>query len=459
MKKAAVILLLCCSLLVRGQVCIQFDEPDRSRLPLISRTVSIDRVEGTHITAYANPEELAALAALGYNYTTTVPAEAPKSLLMATSVDQMREWNRYPTYETYLAMMQQLADSFPTLCRIDTIGRSVQNRLILCAVLNNCESLDDTYKPQFFYSSTMHGDEVCGYYLMLRLIDTLLHGYGTNAEYTRLLNTTQIYINPLSNPDGTYIGGNDNIGDAQRYNANDIDLNRNYPDPFGTAPLYPEQVENTAMINYLGAHNFRLSANLHSGAEVLNYPWDSFTSQERSHPQARWWQEVCQRFIDTSRAVDNTHFRSENRKGYICGGDWYVISNGRQDYVNVVHNCLEMTMEVAVRKLLSSEQLDVYWQFLQRPLVNYIKEIHHLPSGEAVSAVTASASFTAYPNPTGGRVCLENVAPDVAIQVCDGFGRTVLSTTAADGAVDLSSLPQGFYLLRVEGKILKIVRR
>ena len=35
MKKAAVILLLCCSLLVRGQVCIQFDEPDRSRLPLI----------------------------------------------------------------------------------------------------------------------------------------------------------------------------------------------------------------------------------------------------------------------------------------------------------------------------------------------------------------------------------------------------------------------------------------
>jgi murein tripeptide amidase MpaA len=66
---------------------------------------------------------------------------------------------------------------------------------------------------------------------MMHLIDYLLEGYGTDPRITEMIDNTEIFINPLANPDGTYHGGNNSVYGAQRYNANNIDLNRNYPDP------------------------------------------------------------------------------------------------------------------------------------------------------------------------------------------------------------------------------------
>ena len=312
---------------------------------------------------------------------------AVKAVTMASDVSQMAQWDRYPTYGTYVAMMQQWAADFPALCRLDTIGTSIQGRLILS--LEIAGNLADTTLPEFFYSSTIHGDEVTGYVMMLRLIDTLLHGYGSNPLYTQLVNTTRICINPLANPDGTYRSGDNTVQGAQRYNANYVDLNRNYPNPFGSSQANLQQ-ENAAMISYVGRHRFRLSANLHGGSEVMNYPWDCFTSAQNPHPKSAWWREVCKRLVDTIHTYTGGHFNDVTSEGYIAGGDWYVITGGRQDYMNYYHNCLELTMEVSTTKLLSSSQLPVYWNFLQHSLVNYIDMIHHL---NLVSVTSADLSM------------------------------------------------------------------
>ena len=312
---------------------------------------------------------------------------AVKAVTMAADVSQMAQWDRYPTYGTYVAMMQQWAADFPALCRLDTIGTSIQGRLILS--LEIAGNLADTTLPEFFYSSTIHGDEVTGYVMMLRLIDTLLHGYGSNPFYTRLVNTTRICINPLANPDGTYRSGDNTVQGAQRYNANYVDLNRNYPNPFGSSQANLQQ-ENAAMISYVGSHQFRLSANLHGGSEVMNYPWDCFTSAQNPHPKSSWWQEVCKRLVDTIHTYTGGHFNDVTSEGYIAGGDWYVITGGRQDYMNYYHNCLELTMEVSTTKLLGSSQLPVYWNILQHSLVNYIDMIHHL---NLVSVTSADLSM------------------------------------------------------------------
>ncbi len=312
---------------------------------------------------------------------------AVKAVTMAADVSQMAQWDRYPTYGTYVAMMQQWAADFPALCRLDTIGTSIQGRLILS--LEIAGNLADTTLPEFFYSSTIHGDEVTGYVMMLRLIDTLLHGYGSNPLYTQLVNTTRICINPLANPDGTYRSGDNTVQGAQRYNANYVDLNRNYPNPFGSSQANLQQ-ENAAMISYVGSHQFRLSANLHGGSEVMNYPWDCFTSAQNPHPKSSWWQEVCKRLVDTIHTYTGGHFNDVTSEGYIAGGDWYVITGGRQDYMNYYHNCLELTMEVSTTKLLGSSQLPVYWNILQHSLVNYIDMIHHL---NLVSVTSADLSM------------------------------------------------------------------
>ena len=86
-------------------------------------------------------------------------------------------------------------------------------------------------------------------------VDTLLTSYGTSPELTALMNTTRISINPLANPDGTYHRGDNTVQGSQRYNANYVDLNRNYPDPFNPAKAAIQQ-ENQAIMDYFAAHQF-----------------------------------------------------------------------------------------------------------------------------------------------------------------------------------------------------------
>lgn len=381
-----------------------------------------------------------------------------KAVTMAATIEEMASWNRYPTYQVYLEMMQRWAEEFPTLCHVDTIGTSVRNRLILSMYIEP-QTDDDLYRPEFFYSSTIHGDEVTGYVMMLRLIDTLLHGYGSNPQYTDLINRTRISINPLANPDGTYRRNDNTVQGSVRYNANNVDLNRNYPNPFVPvkAALQPE---NQAMIDYFAAHNFRLSANLHGGAEVMNYPWDSFTSAQMPHHDSDWWIDVCRRFVDTSRTYDNTHFRDTYSSGYTAGGDWYVITGGRQDYVNYTFNCLEMTMEISTQKTLSSNRLPEYWQFLQHSLVNYIEEIHNLPNPAGILQ-TPSAELTIYPNPASDIVTVGGLPEGCIVEVLDMMGRRVIPPSKATGnslQIDLSTMLSGIYLLRYGSVTTKIIK-
>lgn len=362
---------------------------------------------------------------------------SPKSLSMATTLDEMYQWNRYPTYEVYVEMMNHFADTYPTLCRLDTLGTSVNGRLILALAITGSDE-NDLVRPPFYYTSTMHGDEITGFYFMLRLCDTLLSSYGLSRDITNLLNSVVVYINPLSNPDGTYRGGNNTVANAVRYNANSVDLNRNFPDPFGTNPLDSIQPENIAQINYAQQHHFRMSANLHGGSEVMNYPWDSFTSAERPHEHAEWWKQVSKRYVDTCRLSSRRIFSDVNSNGYIAGGDWYVIPNGRQDYFNYVHHTLELTMEVSSTKKLPSEQLIRYWNIQSRSLINYIKEVLSLPTDPINIPATPSAQIHVYPNPTRGPLYID--------------------TPEGTRYLDLSNKPAGIHILQIQGKPVKIIK-
>lgn len=362
---------------------------------------------------------------------------APKNLLMAENVEEMLLWNAYPTYPAYLQLMSHFADSYPGLCHVDTIGVSVENRLILSMAIHGVSDSVQN-KPRFFYSSTIHGDELTGFYLMLRLIDTLLRGYGLDSSITTLLNDVDVYINPLANPDGTFHGGDATVAQAIRYNSNWVDLNRNYPDPFGTAPLSPVQPENLAMMDYVDSLNFLLSANLHGGAEVMNYPWDSFTSYERPVDCADWWQDVCRRFVDTCRRWNVSAFSDVCANGYIAGGDWYVIRNGRQDYMNSL-GIRELTMELSSVKVLPTSQLDYYWSFQHRSLINYIKEIYSLvQSPLSVKPVDVRQDYVVYPNPTTGVVNVKN--------------------SDKVWSFDLSAYPSGVHVIVVDGSPFKVLK-
>ncbi len=293
------------------------------------------------------------------------------ALNIASTVAEMLQWNAYPTYDTYLQMMYGFQDSFPEICKVDTIGYSINNRLILAVKISDYVNKNET-EPKFLYTSSMHGDEVAGIVMMLRLANQLLTQYGSDELITKLVDSVEIYINPIANPDGTYAGGNNNISNATRRNANGIDLNRNFPDP--ASGLYPDgnerQPENIAMMNYISTKYFSLSMNIHSGEEVLNYPWDTWS---KLHADNDWYYLISREFADTVHSYSSNYLTNFDN-GVTNGYAWYSIDGGRQDYVNYFTNGREITFEIAESKLFDSNMLPTLWNYNYKSFLNYIKQ-------------------------------------------------------------------------------------
>jgi len=224
-----IILVLLSLPLVAGewtQYYFRFELLDKAPLKELTRIISIDNVRGNWVYAYANDDEWAAFSALGYR-TQLLPAPASEfPAVMAASQSQLREWDAYPTYDAYVAMMNGFASSYPNLCQIVNVGTTVSGRSILMARISDNVSVEEA-EPEVLMTSSIHGDELTGYMLMLRLIDTLLSQYGTDPRISNIVNSMELWIGPNTNPDGTYYGGNSTVASARRYNQNGIDLNRN----------------------------------------------------------------------------------------------------------------------------------------------------------------------------------------------------------------------------------------
>ena len=57
-------------------------------------------------------------------------------------------------------------------------------------------------EPMVNYIGNIHGDETVGRQLILYLAQYLLHNYGTDPRITKLVDHTEIFLMPSSNPDG-----------------------------------------------------------------------------------------------------------------------------------------------------------------------------------------------------------------------------------------------------------------
>ncbi len=354
----------------RGEVILKIKVENKSDVQRLSKILSVDKVKDGEVIAYANEKEFLKFLQTGYDYE-VVPKKITK-VKMAHSVKDALDWDSYPTYDTYVQLMYNFESSYPNLCRIYDAGTTVEGRHILFAVISDNVSQREP-EPQFMYTSTMHGDETTGYILMLHLIDYLLSNYRSSSEVRNLVNNMEIWINPLANPDGTYSGGNDNVWSSTRYNANWVDLNRNFPDPEdGPHPDGESyQPETQAMMTLAENNNFVMSANFHGGAEVVNYPWDTWI---RRHADDNWWQFVSREYADSAHAHSPSGYMTDLNNGITNGYDWYTIAGGRQDYMNYFRHCREATIELSSIKTLPEDELLNHWEYNRVSFLHYMKQ-------------------------------------------------------------------------------------
>ncbi len=364
----------------RNEYYFSIETNSKTDTKTIDNLVCIDKVEGNKIICYANNAQYDKLVSKGYATTLLTPPSMLEEAKMWDGSDRASyEWDSYPTYNAYEQMMNDF-DEYEN-CTVMTLGTLNSGRKIMVARINNGEPEG---KPRFIYTSTIHGDETTGWILMLRLIDYLLTSNDSRARF--IVNNLDIFICPNANPDGTYHGGNNTVYGATRANGNGVDMNRNYPD-FDDGPN-PDglsyQNETQWFMNLAQEYLFTMGANYHGGAEVVNYPWDTY---QPHHVDNEWWKLVSKEYADKCQEVSSNYMVDLN-DGITNGYAWYTITGSRQDYMNYYAECRELTIECSTTKLPSANNLPHFWDCNFDAMLSFLEQALYGIHGIVTDSIT-----------------------------------------------------------------------
>ena len=298
---------------------------------------------------------------------------------------------KYHNYEDLTKLMHELASQYPEITRLYDVGESVQGRKLWVMEITSKPGKHRVGVPEFKYIANMHGNEAVGREVLLRLIKEFCEGYKTDPEIKRLINTTRIHLMPSMNPDGfelAFNSGTDSKRDwlLGRSNANNVDLNRNFPDQYFGLTSGKPQPETAAVMKWIKSYPFVLSANLHGGSLVANYPYDDTINGESTYsesPDDDVFQALAKTFSENHSTmhlknppwpcaeVPAEHFHD----GITNGAKWYSVTGGMQDYNYITNNCFEITVEQGCKKFPPAADLPKYWLENKNSLLAFLDQV------------------------------------------------------------------------------------
>ena len=281
--------------------------------------------------------------------------------------------------------MRDIAQRYPTITRLYSIGETVKKQPLMVLEISDNPGYHEPGEPEFKYVGNMHGNEVTGRETLLHLIEYLCVNYGVVDSITSLVDHTRLHIMPCMNPDGydkAHVG--DVSGITGRTNAHNVDLNRNFPDRLGNHRTHPHrEPETLAVIQWIESLPFVLSANLHNGALVANYPYDNSETGRSVYTKSPDDDIFRQVALAYSNAHPTMHLGKPCpndyygfRGGITNGAAWYSVDGGMQDYNYMHSNCFEITVEQGCTKFPVARDLEKIWEDNRDALLRFIVEVH-----------------------------------------------------------------------------------
>jgi hypothetical protein len=207
--------------------------------------------------------------------------------------------SEYHTYEQMLALMDSLANAYPNITHLDTIGESQQFGYLIQAIKISDNPDMEEDEPAILIDGLHHAREPVGTESCLAIMDHLLSNYGIDTQVTNWVDSSEIWIIPMLNPEGWKYIVDDSLSSPwwrknQRDNnengvfdpdSDGVDINRNYDynwiiggsgDPGswvyrGPAPFSEKEVK--AKRDLTLAQKFVVSISYHSYGEVVFYSW------------------------------------------------------------------------------------------------------------------------------------------------------------------------------------------
>lgn len=376
-----------------GQAEVEISYPGFDGMTSLASRFPVSSCDGITARLVLSPRDTEDFIAAGIPYKLIIPADR-KGFYTASSAAEAMLWQSYPTWKHYDTIMHKIADHWPDVCRLDTIGFSIMGRAVLALKISDHPDVDET-EPEVFLTSTIHGDETTGFILLMRLAEYLASGSSNGGLAEELVTGLEIWINPLANPDGMF-RDNDTMTYPVRANSNGYDLNRNFPDPEVISPPVLQK-ETLEMIRFMEERRFSLSVNLHGGTEVVNYPWDKWT---RNHADDAWFNAISRRYADTVHLYASPGYMTFLNNGVTRGWQWYTLRGGRQDYVTWALGGREVTIELDETKMTPGSSLQAMWEWNHRSLLRYI--------AEALTGVRGKVTDADTGDPLSARVSIHN---------------------------------------------------
>jgi hypothetical protein len=278
------------------------------------------------------------------------------------------EKTEYHTYTQIGAILQQTAIDHPSIARFESMGTSVLGRELWMIVLSDNVTIEEA-EAEVRLSSTMHGNEPPGLEMLLYLVEHLTDSYGIDPDVTNLVDNYEIHILPCHNPDGLVAG--------TRRNANGIDLNRNFPVPDGTIGddgTWVEETETVLFKDYGLAHNFVISENGHSGALVVNYPWDY---KAELAPDNDAIVQLSLEYSTYNLPMYNGRFPQGITNGYA----WYQVKGSLQDWSYHETGGIDVTIEYSNSFVPPASQLPQLWEENRESFMHFIKAARYGVNG------------------------------------------------------------------------------
>jgi hypothetical protein len=341
------------------------------------------------------------------------------SICMLATVHTKVEFKHHNNTEM-AAILQQVHNRCPDISRLYTLSESsVLGVPLYVLEFSDHPGHHELTEPEMKYIANMHGNEVLGRELLLHLAEHLCSSYlAGNEDIVKLVDSTRIHLLPSMNPDGWKISTDSGARDylLGRSNANNVDLNRDFPDLDhlvyegaldnnhllnGAKVEHRTQPETEAVIKMIMDTPFVLSANMHGGDLVANYPYDE--SREEGEPSQYSKTPDDHTFRALASLYATNHPRMSNPStpgcdspvnefaqhgGITNGAAWYSVGGGMQDFNYLASNDFEITLELGCDKYPAKESLHQEWADNKAALVEYMWATHYGVKGMIRDAAT-----------------------------------------------------------------------
>jgi len=185
-------------------------------------------------------------------------------------VDSHNDINQIGDIDEISDLQDSLATYFPNICKKVIIGTSVLGYDLVALKFSDNVNVDES-EPEILLTSCIHGDEENPQQVMMKFARRLCLDYNTDPVTTNLINTKEIWIIAVMNPDGLR-----GLNWFNRPNANGVDLNRNYGYMWNKEDSDPSaysEPETKATRDFILSRNFNLMIDYHSGLQGIIYPW------------------------------------------------------------------------------------------------------------------------------------------------------------------------------------------